>query len=71
MGRILAYLKRHGRLPRWRSQGLVQVDGGLEFMAEFEQECQKRAIRLLLLPPRSPKLNGRAERAHRTQVEEY
>ena len=29
-------------------------------MAEFEQECQKRATRLLLLPPRSPKLNGRA-----------
>ena len=40
----------------------VQVDGGSEFMAEFERECQDRAIPLWVLPPRSPKLNGNVER---------
>jgi len=49
----------------------VQVDGGSEFMAEFEQACQDKNIRLFVLPPRSPKLNGCVERAHRTHVEEF
>ena len=35
VGRILAYLKRHGRLPGGEARGLVQVDGGSELMAEF------------------------------------
>jgi len=49
----------------------VQVDGGSEFMAEFEQACQEKGIRLFVLPPRSPKLNGCVERAHRTHGEEF
>lgn len=49
----------------------VQVDGGSEFMAEFEQACQEKHIRLFVLPPRSPKLNSCVERAHRTHVEEF
>jgi putative transposase len=49
----------------------VQVDGGSEFYAEFEQECQRRGIRLFVLPPKSPKLNGSVERAHRTHTEEF
>jgi len=49
----------------------VQVDGGSEFMAEFEQACHEKNIRLFVLPPRSPKLNGCVERAHRTHVEEF
>src|SRR5690606_29518072 len=44
----------------------VQVDGGSEFMADFEQACQARGLALYVLPPRSPKLNGHVERAHRT-----
>ncbi len=32
----------------------VQVDGGSEFAAEFEQACQQRGLRLFVLPPRSP-----------------
>ena len=50
---------------------VVQVDGGSEFMAEFEQACQEKGIQLFVLPPRSPKLNGCVERAHRTHVEEF
>jgi transposase InsO family protein len=49
----------------------IQVDGGSEFQAEFERACQERGIRLFVLPPRSPKLNGHVERAQRTHTEEF
>jgi len=49
----------------------VQVDGGSEFAAEFEQACQQRGLHLFVLPPRSPKLNGAVERANRTHTEEF
>ena len=49
----------------------LQVDGGSEFAAVFEALCQQRGIRLFVLPPRSPKLNGRVERANRTHTEEF
>ncbi len=49
----------------------IQVDGGSEFQDAFERECQKRGIKLFILPPRSPKLNGHVERAHRTHTEEF
>lgn len=49
----------------------LQVDGGSEFYSDFEEECQSRKIRLFILPPKSPKLNGCVERAHRTHTEEF
>lgn len=49
----------------------IQVDGGSEFKAGFEVACQQRAIRLFVLPPRSPKLNGSVERGNRTHREEF
>jgi putative transposase len=49
----------------------LQVDGGSEFFRDFETECQKRSLRLFVLPPRSPKLNGSVERAQRTHTEEF
>lgn len=49
----------------------IQVDGGSEFKAEFEAACQELGIRLFVLPPRSPKLNGHVERAQRTHKEEF
>jgi transposase InsO family protein len=49
----------------------IQVDGGSEFQASFEEECRRRGILLFVLPPRSPKLNGHVERAHRTHQEEF
>ena len=42
----------------------VQIDGGSEFMAEFEQACAEAKIPLYVLPPRSPKLNGAVERCN-------
>jgi len=49
----------------------IQVDGGSEFQAEFETLCQELGLRLFVLPPRSPKLNGHVERAQRTHTEEF
>jgi transposase InsO family protein len=49
----------------------ISIDGGAEFMAEFETACQTRGIALFVLPPRSPKLHGAVERANRTHTEEF
>ena len=40
-------------------------------MAEFENECEKLGIELLVLPPRKPKLNGGVERSNRTFREDF
>jgi len=58
-----------GRMP-FKVKAL-QVDGGSEFYADFEEECQRRKIQLFVLPPKSPKLNGSVERAQRTHTEEF
>lgn len=49
----------------------IQIDGGSEFKAAFERACEALGIHLFVLPPRSPKLNGHVERAHRTHQEEF
>jgi putative transposase len=49
----------------------LQVDGGSEFAAEFEEACQQKQLPLFVLPPKSPKLNGHVERSHRTHNEEF
>jgi putative transposase len=41
----------------------IQVDGGSEFQAAFEQACQQRGLNLFVLPPKRPELNGAVERA--------
>jgi putative transposase len=51
--------------------GALQVDGGSEFAAEFEQACQQKEIPLFVLPPKSPKLNAHVERSRRTHNEEF
>ena len=49
----------------------IQVDGGSEFCAEFEQACQTRGLPLIVLPPYSPKLNTRVEYVHGTCRREF
>ncbi len=41
----------------------IQVDGGAEFMAAFEQACAAKKLALFVLPPKRPDLNGAVERA--------
>jgi transposase InsO family protein len=49
----------------------IQVDGGSEFMAEFEKECERLKIPLIVLPPRRPDYNGGVERGNRIFREEF
>ena len=42
----------------------VQVDGGSEFKAAFEQACADKGLTLFVLPPKRPDLNGCVERNH-------
>lgn len=42
----------------------IQVDGGSEFKAEFEQACEDKGLALYELPPKSPQLNGAVERCN-------
>lgn len=49
----------------------IQVDGGSEFMAEFEQACKEREISLFVLPPKSPKYNGDVERKNGVSRNEF
>ena len=41
----------------------IQVDGGSEFYAGFEDACREKSIKLYFLPPKSSRLNGHVERA--------
>jgi transposase InsO family protein len=42
----------------------IQVDGGSEFRAGFEQACQQKGLNLYVLPPKRPQLNGAVERCN-------
>ena len=44
----------------------IQVDGGSEFMNEFEKTCADLKIPLYVLPPRRPDYNGGVERGNKT-----
>lgn len=49
----------------------IQVDGGSEFMAEFEDGCADLGLPLIVLPPRKPEYNGGVERGNRIFREEF
>ena len=49
----------------------IQVDGGSEFMADFEDFCAQMAIELIVLPPAKPTYNGGVERGNKTFREEF
>lgn len=49
----------------------IQVDGGSEFCAEFEEACEALNLPLAVLPPKSPELNGVVERANDSSRTEF
>lgn len=49
----------------------IQVDGGSEFMKNFENECRQCNIELFVLPPSRPQWNGGVERGNRIFREEF
>lgn len=49
----------------------IQIDGGSEFMGDFELACQTADIPLFVLPPKSPELNGVVERTNGSSKYEF
>jgi len=49
----------------------IQIDGGSEFKKHFEEACRERGIRLFIIPPRTPKLQGYVESANKTHRVEF
>jgi transposase len=49
----------------------IQVDGGSEFMGEFEEAAAQSNIPLFVLPPRSPEYNCNVERGNGTAKYEF
>jgi len=49
----------------------IQIDRGSEFKKHFEEACRERAIRLFIIPLRSPKLQRYVERSNRMHWEEF
>ena len=49
----------------------IQVDGGSEFMKNFEHACKELGIPLFVLPSAKPTYNSRIERSNRTFREEF
>ena len=49
----------------------VRTDNGHEFQAKFHWHVEEQGIRHAYIKPRSPQLNGKVERSHRTDQEEF
>jgi putative transposase len=49
----------------------IQIDGGSEFKKHFEEACRLHGIRLFIIPPRTPKLQGYVESANKTHRVEF
>jgi transposase InsO family protein len=49
----------------------IQVDGGSEFMADFEEKCKRLEIPLIVLSPRRLDYSGSVERGNRIFREEF
>jgi hypothetical protein len=61
--------RRRGRVGR-RRRG-TRGGGEVRLTVDFERAYQQRQIRLFVLPPCSPKLNGSVERTQRTHRKEF
>jgi len=49
----------------------IRTDRGHEFQAQFHWHVEDKGIRHVYIKPRSPQLNGKVERSHRTDREEF
>jgi transposase InsO family protein len=49
----------------------VQTDNGAEFQSKFHWHVLDRGIRHIYIKPRTPRLNGKVERSHRIDNEEF
>jgi transposase InsO family protein len=49
----------------------IRTDRGHEFQAQFHWHVEDKGIRLVYIKPRTPQLNGKVERSHRSDQEEF
>ena len=49
----------------------MRTDRGHEFQAQFHWHLADRGIRHVSIKPRTPRLNGKVERSHRTDKQEF
>jgi len=49
----------------------IRTDRGHEFQAQFHWHVEDKGIRHVYIKPRSPQLNGKVERSHRSDKEEF
>jgi transposase InsO family protein len=49
----------------------IRTDRGHEFQAQFHWHVEDKGMRHVYIKPRSPRLNGKVERSHRTDKEEF
>ena len=49
----------------------IRTDRGHEWQAKFHWHVEDQGIRHVYIKPRSPQLNGKVERSHRTDQEEF
>ena len=49
----------------------VRTDRGHEFQAQFHWHVEDKGIRHVYIKPRTPQLNGKVERSHRSDQEEF
>ena len=50
---------------------VIQTDNGAEFQSEFHWHLERRDIRHVYIRPRTPRLNGKVERSHRIDDQEF
>ena len=50
---------------------VVQTDNGAEFQSQFHCHLETRDIRHVYIRPRTPRLNGKVERSHRIDDQEF
>jgi len=49
----------------------IRTDNGHEFQAKFHWHVEDKGMRHVYIKPRSPQLNGKVERSHRSDQEEF
>ena len=50
---------------------VIQTDNGAEFQSKFHWHVLDRGIRHVYIKPATPRLNGKVERSHRIDAEEF
>jgi transposase InsO family protein len=50
---------------------VIQTDNGAEFQSRFHWHLEARDIRHVYIRPRTPHLNGKVERSHRVDEQEF